>query len=68
MYDLQIKQRNYKKYAIVAGCLMAFGMLWSFFIFPTTVVAVLKNVRFLCELARAHIPCSTFHLICSNFD
>lgn len=44
MYDLQIKQRNYKKYAIVCGCLMVFGMLWGFFIFPTTVTAVMKHV------------------------
>lgn len=53
MYDLQIKQRNYKKYAIIAGCLMAFGLLWSFFIFPTTVVAVMKNVRFSCERGQS---------------
>lgn len=54
MYDLQVKQRNYKKYAIMSGCLMVIGLIWSLFLFPTIVVAIMKNVRFPYERTNAN--------------
>lgn len=44
MYDLVVPQKNYKKYAIVSGCLMLGGIVFSIFLFPSILVAVIKFV------------------------
>lgn len=44
MYDLVVPQKNYKKYAIVSGCLMLGGIVFSLFLFPNFLVAAIKFV------------------------
>lgn len=46
MYDIAVPQKNYKKYAIVSGCLMLGGIAFSIFIFPTVLDAAIRFVSF----------------------
>lgn len=63
MYELEVKQRNYKKYAIISGCLMVFGLIWSLYLFEMIVNGVLKNVRSLCwRVNERNITSNSFSL------
>lgn len=41
---MQIPERNYKKYAILCGCLLVGGILFAYVIFPPILKAILRSV------------------------